>query len=319
MNPTARRRRRRKVVLGLVLVFVLTASASACGDDKKTTKSTGGATTTVTVRIAPQAFSEDKTLSEVYGQYLRSKGYKVEVQRASSAFRKGVYPALETGKADLTIDYTGSGASEFDKTGTPSPDPDKTFERFKAALKTSAPTLTVLEFAKNAEDKNAFVVLKTFADDNNLTTVSDVKKVQDKVVFGASAQCSERIDCLLGYQNPAIYGLKFKGTKVLTYGPPLVAGLKSGDLQAVQYQTTAPEIAKGDLKVLEEDKGIFSADNVVPVITAKLASNSKLVKAINDLTARITSKDLLDWNVRTDTDKDDSATVAKEWLSDKGL
>lgn len=308
---------RRKAVLALVLVFALTASASACGDDKKESTSKGAGRTTV--RIAPQEFSEDETLSQVYGQYLRSKGYKVEVQRPSSAFRKGVYPALQTGKADLTIDYTGSGASEFDKTGKPSPDPDKTFERFQAALKTSTPTLRALDYAKDAEDKNAFVVLKKFADDNDLKTVSDVKKVQDKVVFGGSAQCSERTDCLLGYQDPNIYGLKFKGTKVVTYGPPLVAGLNSGDLQAVQYQTTAPEIAKGDLTVLEEDKGIFSADNVVPVITAKLAKNAALVTAINELTAKITSKDLTAWNVRTDTDKDDPAQVAKDWLDDKGL
>jgi osmoprotectant transport system substrate-binding protein len=311
MKPT-----RRQPFVALVLLLALVAGATACGsDDKK--ESTSTSAKKVTVRIAPQEFSEDETLSQVYGQYLKSKGYNVDVQRPSSAFRKGVYPALQSGKADLTIDYTGSAASEFDKTGKPSPDPAQTYTRFQAALKKAYPTLTGLDYTKKAEDKNAFVVLKTFADKNNLKTISDVKKVENQVTFGGSPQCSERTDCLLGYQN--VYGLKFKATKVITYGPPLVAGLESNDLQAVQYQTTAPEIAKGDLVVLEEDKGIFSADNVVPVITSKLAANQDLVKAINTLTTKITSKDLLAWNVSTDIDKEDPAQVATTWLKDQGL
>ena len=312
MEPT-----RRRTFVALALVLALVVGASACGSDKKESSSTSAKK--VTVRIAPQEFSEDETLSQVYGQYLKSKGYNIDVQRPSSAFRKGVYPALQTGKADLTIDYTGSAASELDKTGKPSPDPAQTYTRFQAALKKAYPTLTGLDYAKKAEDKNAFVVLKTFADKNNLKTISDVKKVENQVTFGGSAQCSERTDCLVGYQDPNIYGLKFKATKVITYGPPLVAGLESNDLQAVQYQTTAPEIAKGDLVVLEENKGIFSADNVVPVLTSKLAANQDLVKAINTLTPKITSKDLLAWNVSTDVDKDDPAQVATTWLKDQGL
>ncbi len=295
----------------VALALVVTLGATACGSDKK--KSDSGAT----VRIAPQQFGESETLSEVYGQYLKAKGFKVTVQRPSSAFRDGVYPALKKGTADLVVDYTGSAASYLDKTGKPSPDPDKTFERLQAGLKKAAPTLEALPFAKDAEDKNAFVVTKKFADDNNLTTVSSVKAVQNKVTFGASPQCPERTDCLLGYKN--VYGLSFKEVKAVTYGPPLVAGLKSGDLQAIQYQTTGPEIKADKLVVLEEDKGIFSADNVVPVLRTALASNSDVTKAINDLTPKITTQDLTDWNIRTDLKKDDAKDVASDWLSSKGL
>lgn len=301
--------------LGLVLVL----GAASCGSDKKdkTTGDSGSGDKTATVRVAPQQFGESETLSEVYGQYLKSKGFKVTIQRPSSAFREGVYPALKRGSADLVIDYTGSAASYLDKTGTPSPDPAKTFQRLKAALKKTTPDLDALPYAKSAEDKNAFVVTQTFATANHLTKVSDVKAIQDKVTFGASPQCPERTDCLIGYKN--VYGLNFKAVKAVTYGPPLVAGLLSRDLQAIQYQTTGPEIPADKLKVLVEDKGIFSADNVVPILTTKLSTNSTLTKAINTLTAKLTTKDLTDWNARTDIKKDDPKDVASDWLSEKGL
>jgi len=55
------------------------------------------------------------------------------------------------------------------------------------------------------------------------------------------------------------------------------------------------------------------------VLTAKLAAKKDLVNTINELTTKITSKDLTDWNVSTDIDKDDPADVATAWLKDKGL
>lgn len=301
---------------------MLMFGATACGSSSKSksTATTGGAGSTanaVTVRIAPQQFGESETLSEVYGQYLKSKGFKTTVQRPSSAFRDGVYPALKKGTADLVIDYTGSAASYLDKTGKPSPDPDKTFQRLQAALKKAAPQVEALPYAKGAEDKNAFVVTQAFATTNHLTKVSDVKAVESKVTFGASPQCPERTDCLIGYKN--VYGLTFKAVKAVTYGPPLVAGLLSGDLQGIQYQTTGPEISTDKLKILVEDKGIFSADNVVPILATKLGANSAVTKAINELTTKITTKDLMAWNERTDIKKDDAKDVASEWLSQKGL
>lgn len=307
------------IALALALVVVVVAAACSEKKDKSSSTTTQGGSSAkdVTVRVAPQQFGESETLSQVYGQYLKSKGYNVSVQRPSSAFRDGVYPALKNGTADLVIDYSGSAASYLDKTGKPSADPDQTFQRLQAALKKAAPTLVALPYAKNAEDKNAFVVTKTFADANHLTTVSDVKPVENKVTFGASPQCPERTDCLLGYKN--VYGLTFKAVKAVTYGPPLVAGLQSGDLQAIQYQTTGPEIVADKLVILKEDKGIFSADNVVPVLTKPLSANTALAAAINQLTTKITTKDLTAWNIRTDVKKDDPQDVAKEWLSQKGL
>ena len=318
--PTNRNRSPWRVPLALLAVIML--FLAACGSDSDS-KSDSGSTTTngskgdegtkkASLTLRPQDFAESVTLTEVYAQFLKAKGYDTSVQKPDGAYREGVYPALKDGEADIVIDYTGSAATFLDPKGIPSADSEKTYDRLVAAL---GDKLEVGAFSP-AEDKNALVVLKSFAEKNNLTKISDLAKV-DGVVFGGSAQCIEREDCLLGYQGDT-YGLTFKSVKTLDYGPPLAAGLKSGDIDAAQYQTTAPEIASGDFVVLEDDKGLLSADNVVPIVAADKA-DKELMAALDELSKQLTTEDLIAWNVKTDIDKEESVDVATAWLKEKGL
>ncbi|CAN5864856.1 hypothetical protein BH24ACT3_BH24ACT3_10660 [soil metagenome] len=316
--------RRTGLLLALLLAIGLVA---ACGDDddeggEATEEGTGEevseeAADGPTIRLVPQNFAESETLTHVYGQYLEAKGFDVEVQEPSG-FREQVYPALEEGSADVVIDYAGSAASYLAPDSEPSADSDETYERLTTALEdTSA---EALEYSP-AEDANALVVLAEFAEENDLTTISDLAEIDDEVVFGSSAECVEREDCLLGYTDPEIYGFEFANTVVVDYGPPLAEGLLSGELDAVQYQTTAPEIDSGDFVVLEDDEGMLSADNVVPVVRSELLGeyDEELVDAVNELSALLETEDLIGWNVRTDIDKDDPIDVATDWLEEEGL
>lgn len=317
----SRRRWRGPFVVLAVFALLLGAcsenkdSEGASTDDgtETTAGSTGGEPTSETLSLRPQDFAESITLTEVYAQFLEAKGYTTEVQKPDGAFREGVYPALEGGDADIVIDYTGSAATFLDPDGTPSPDPDETYDRLTEAL---GDDLAAAAYSPS-EDKNALVVLKTFAEENDLTKISDLAAVQDQVVFGGSAQCIEREDCLLGYQGDT-YGLTFKSVKTLDYGPPLAAGLESGDIQAAQYQTTAPEIDSGDFVVLEDDKGLLSADNIVPILAKDIATED-LIAALDELSEQLTTEDLIGWNVATDIDKEEPADVATAWLEDQGL
>ena len=305
---------RAPLVLLAVLALVLAgcgSSDSAGGSKSDDTKADGGGDKP-SLSLRPQGFAESETLTEVYAQFLAAKGYDTSVQKPDGAFREGVYPALKDGDADIVIDYTGSAASFLDESGTPSADADETFKRLEDSL---GDKLKVGAYSP-AEDKNALVVLKSFADENNLTKISDLANV-DGVVFGGSAQCIEREDCLLGYQGDT-YGLTFKSVVTLEYGPPLAAGLKSGDIDAAQYQTTAPEIASGEFVVLEDDKGLLSADNVVPIIAADKADD-ELIAALDELSKQLTTEDLIGWNAETDINKEEPVDVATEWLKEKDL
>ena len=69
---------------------------------------------------------------------------------------------------------------------------------------------------------------------------------------------------------------------------------------------------------MEDDKGLLSADPVVPLIRDEIA-DQKLIDALNSLSSEIKTKDLAAWNKSTDVDKEEPADVATAWLQDKGL
>jgi osmoprotectant transport system substrate-binding protein len=301
----------------LALALALSLGAAACGgDDSDATDTTDAeAVEGSTIRFAPQDFAESKTLTEAYSQFLAARGFDVEVQPASG-FRDQVYPGLESDSLDIIIDYSGSAARFLDPESTPSSDPDETYEALTAVLE--ANDLVAYEYSE-AEDANALVALKSWAEDNGVTTISDLADVEGGVILGASEDCRERADCLLGYQD--VYGLEFSEFKALTYGPPLTAALQEDEVQVAQYQTTAPEIASGNFVILEDDEGLLSADNVVPVLRQDLADEygDALADALNELSAALTTEDLIAWNVATDIDKEEPADVAAAWLEDQGL
>jgi osmoprotectant transport system substrate-binding protein len=304
-----------RVPLALVLALGLTAAACGSDDDSGSDTTEGSeAVEGSTIRFAPQDFAESKTLTEVYAQYLEAQGFDVEIEPASG-FRDQVYPALEADEIDIIIDYTGSATRYLEPDSTPSADPEETYTALTDALEPL--DLAAYDFSQ-AEDANALVALTSWADENEVVTISDLAGVED-IKLGASEDCRERADCLLGYQD--VYGLDFSEFVALEYGPPLTEALEANEVQVAQYQTTAPQLATGNFVALEDDQGLLSADNVVPVVRLDLADEygTALASAIDEISALLTTEDLIAWNVSTDIDKEEPADVATAWLEDKGL
>ena len=292
---------------------------AACGSSKKS--STATTTTTIsgpTIRLAPQGLTEDQTAVQVYGQYLKAKGFNVTLQKPVGA-RTLAYDALEgnNGRHDHRLHGQRGHPARQDQDRLP--DPAATASQLAQLLAAQQTPLVSFKYA-SAEDQNALVALKTYADAHSLTTISDLSKVTGAVTLAGAPECQTRPDCLGGYNDPAVYGLHLK-FQAVAYGPPLVAALQANTVQVAQYQTTAPEIADGTIVVLTDNKGLFSADNIVPVLRKALADayGTKLSDAIDALSAKITTADLAAWNNGTDVKKEDPADVAKAWLTEKGL
>jgi len=72
------------------------------------------------------------------------------------------------------------------------------------------------------------------------------------------------------------------------------------------------------LQVLTDDKKLQTADNIVPIVR-KDKANDPLTGALNKVSAAMTTDDLVKLNKRVDTDREDAATVAKDFLKSKGL
>ena len=303
----------------IVPVALLGLALAACGSDEgDSADPTDDASSTEasapegpTIKVRGQAFSESVTIAEAYGQYLQARGYDVEIL-TEAGFRDEAVAGIETGELDLIIDYIGSAQAQLVPDAEASADPDEVSTTLAPFFDSIGATL--LEYSP-AVDGNAYVV----RGDEDATTISDTADAG--LVFGASAQCFERPQCFIGLTDPEIYGIEFADTVTLEFGPLLGDALAAEEVDAVVWNTTAPQIETEGFKVLEDDQGLFSADNIAPIVRNEVldAYGEMLADDLNELSAQITTEDLLAWNVETDIELRESDDVATEWLEAEGL
>lgn len=307
---TRHRPRRLRTLAALTVSAVLVLGACGSDSDSDGASDEGGSSGEA-IAVGSQKFSESITLAEVYAQYLEAKGFDVSVE-APIADRTQLYAAMDKGTVDLQLDYSGSAVTELG--GEATSDAEETYAALEEAL---AEKGWVAAEQTDAANANALVALTTWAEENEVTTISDLADLDGPLTLGGAPECAERDDCLAGYNGPT-YDLGLEFVQV-AYGPALVAALESNEIDVAQYGSTAPELAEGTIVVLEDDQGLQSAQNVVPVLREEVATDD-LLAALDELSAMITTDDLAAWNLATDGDaKEDPADVAQAWLEDKGL
>ena len=313
-------------LLAPLVVFGLVAAACGSDDDSSDSGTDSGSATTEasgsestdatapdgpTIRLRGQDFSEAITIAEVYGQYLDAKGYDVEIL-TPAGFRTEAIDGLTNGDLDLIVDYIGGSQAALAPDAPATADPDEIVAVIGPAYEEIGATL--LDYSP-AVDGDAFVV----RGDSEATTISDVAGLD--YVLGASSQCPERPQCLIGLEDPEIYGITFADFVTLEFGPLLGEALSSNEVDAVIWNTTAPQITAEGFKVLEDDQGLFPAQNIAPIINSEVlaAYGDQLAADLNELSALILTDDLLAWNTQTDIELRESDAVATEWLQSKGL
>ena len=93
--------------------------------------------------------------------------------------------------------------------------------------------------------------------------------------------------------------------------------LTSGDVQLADIYTADPAIAANDLVVLEDPESMILPQNVVPLVTEKV--DDAAAAAIGTVIEQLTADDLVAMNQRSVEEQANSATIATDWLVEKGL
>ncbi len=277
-----------------------------------TTEAAPGAGGEITVGSAD--FDENEIVASMYAEVLEDAGYTVDRQFLFGN-RELYFAALEGGDLDLVPEYVGT-AVEFlsGGAGEATEDTEATTERLRELVADSG--LEVLEPAE-AQNKNGFVVTQETADEHGLAAISDLEGVSQDMVLGGPPECPERPLCLLGLQE--VYGLEFADFQPLDAGGPVtVQALADGDIDVALLFTTDESIEINDWVLLEDDKGLQPAENVVPVIRTDVV-NDEIRDLLNAISAELTTEDLTELNRRVRFDGEDPADVAVDWLEEKGL
>lgn len=307
-----------RIVRGAALGAVLALALSACGgsDDKGggnplDQKTDGGGSGNVVVGSAN--FPESQLLGELYAQALEAKKIKV-TRKFNIGSREVYYDQVKSGAITVMPEYNGALL-------TTSVDPKSdavTTNDVNAALKAKLPaTLAVLD-SSQAEDKDSVTVNPQTAQKYNLKSIADLKAAAGQLTIGGPSEFKTRQQGLVGLQSK--YGLKFKKFQPFDANAQttLVKLLKTNKIQAADLFTTDPTIAANKFVVLQDPQNVFSAQNVLPLIY-KSGVNPTAQAALNAVSAKLTTQDLLGMMTRVVSDKEDQETVAKDWLSKAGL
>lgn len=284
---------------------------SACGGDPLT----GGANNpapTDTIVVGSGNFPESRLLAEIYAEALAAKGVKVS-KKLNIGNRELYYKGVQDGSIDLIPEYSGVLLKYIDKSAQ-QVGSDEVYEALKKALPQN---LIVLD-KSSAEDKDAVVVTKQIAAQYSLKSIDDLVPYCKDLVFGGPPEFQDRADGLPGLK--AKYACEFKEFKVLDVGGPVtVAGLKDNTVQAADLFTTDAAIKANEFVVLEDPKNVFAAQNVLPLINERKASQ-QVRDTLNAISKKLDTKTLLDLNQKLSApDKPEPEKVAKEWLASAGI
>jgi len=297
------------------LAVLLAIVAAACGsDDKKSSTDTTQKKESIT--IAAFNFSESAILANIYGKALQPKGYTVTF-KPNLGTREVVQPALLSGEVDSYITYAATELTFLNipgDAGQATPDVQQTVTRLRDAY---APKNIAVLDASPAADANGFAVTKATADKNNLKKMSDLTPYAAQMTLGGPPECPTRPFCQPGLEKT--YGLKFKDFKALDAGGPLSKNaLEHGDVDVALIFTSDGAVEARNFVILEDDKHLQNADNVVPIIrTSKV--NDEIKDLWNSISSKLTTADLVAMNKKADVDKEDPSALADQWLKDHGF
>lgn len=306
------------LVAALLLVLGLVAAACADDDplagedpiDPEDEETPEPETEAVVVGSAD--FTESIMLAEMFAQRLEAVGVNVDTSLNIGA-REVYFPALQQGELDILPEYTGALLA-FLTDGTDETDTDVLVSELRDELEPEG--VTVLG-PSEAENRNSLVVTPATADEHDLETVSDLAPVADELVLGGPPEYRERRIGLPGLEE--VYGITFADFRELDAGGPLtIEALESGEVDVAALFTTQGVIGERGWVVLEEDKPLIPAENIIAVAREE-ALTDEMADALTDITDALTTSELTELNRRMEVDNEDPDLVAQDWLEEQGL
>lgn len=304
-------RRRPRLVIAVAVIGAITLIAG-CTNSRpaETERSTGARTIVVGVS---GAFAENQLVAEMYAQVLEHAGYTVQREFDLSA-REVSQSALESGQIDVKPEYLSSLLLFLDRSAQTSSDAADVARQVGELLQPKG--LTVLT-PSPAEDTNQFVANARTAQEFNLTTLSSLAPVADRLTIGAPPECPLRHFCMTGLRD--VYGILFEDFQPLDAGgPQTVEALRSDEVQIGLMFSTDPSIEANGFVPLLDDKHLQGAENITPVIrTDKLTDEAR--QLLDAVSARLSSETVTQLVGKIVVDGQEVAAVARSFLAANGL
>jgi osmoprotectant transport system substrate-binding protein len=316
-----RRRRRTVTVLG-VLVAVLTGCGlqSASGAVLEARPGLIGhyeSLKGVKLTVAAKDFTEQLILGNMFSTVLAAAGAEVtNLTNIPGSF--GARRAMTSGQANVSPEYTGTGWINYLGNENPVKGEEAQYQAVKDADAKNG--LTWLPPAP-MDDTYAFAVRESEAQRLGVAKLSDLTKLDKaNLTFCVESEFASRNDGFVPMLKT--YGLSREQLgRVTTLDTGVIyTATADGQCNFGEVFTTDGRIPGLKLHVLEDDKAFFPHYNLSAVVNSKvLAEHPELAEIFSKLSPKLTNEVMLELNAKVDTDGEDPAIVARDWLIKEGL
>ncbi|MCL9665287.1 ABC transporter substrate-binding protein [Curtobacterium albidum] len=299
-----------RVALAAATALGVAAALTGCSSGDPLSSGSSASSDSKTIVIGSQQYYSNEIIAELYAQVLEKDGFTV--QRNFNIGQREVYiPQLEKGAIDVMPEYSGNLLQYFDKESTA-----KTADQIDEGLEKALPKgLRVLDEAE-ATDQDSYTVTKQFSEENDVTSLADLKNVKEKLTVGANSEFQTRPYGPEGLKS--VYGVDVDFTAVEDSGGALtVKALKDGTVQLADIYSADPSIKANDFVSLKDPENLILPQNVIPVVSNKV--DEKAADAIDEVNEKLTTEKLIELNEKSVTDKEKASKIAKQFLQDEGL
>ncbi len=306
----------RRSLLTLATVGAL-ALAGCAGDDLDD----GGSdqeTNAGPVTVATQSFDEALLVTAMYSELLDDAGFDVTVKKVG---RRDVYVAQMPGEVDIAPEYVGGIADFMNTTANGADAAPITTSDTEETVAAVTPLLEAkglrLLTPSKATSQNAYFITQKRADADGISKLSDLEGT--RVVLAAAEDCPGRADCEAGLKET--YGIDVTEVLPLGYGSPQTyQAVLDGEADLGQTGTLDGTLAEQGLVLLDDDRAIQPAQNLVPMVgTDFLAEHPDVEELLDGLMAQLDNETLGTLIARVSVDREKPEDVASEFLEEQGL
>lgn len=266
--------------------------------------------------VGSKEFTESIILGKITEQVLEHHGAKVTDKTGISGSAT-VRKALTSGQIDMYWDYTGTGWVNYLKHTTKNVPQD-----LYAAVKKEDLAKNQVAWLKPApfEDTYRIAVSHDFAEQNNLTTMSDaaayIKAHPDDSAVCAASEFINRDDGLPGMEKA--YGIKFSSVVELDLN--LVYTQIGKKCPFGEVFSTDGRIVSQDLTVLDDDKNFFiEYRGALTMMDKTLQKYPQLATIMAPVSKALTDDAVTKMNSAVDVEGKKAEDVAKNFLDQQGL
>ncbi len=268
-----------------------------------------------TITLAGKLGSEPSIITNMYKILIEDETDDTVDVKDGMGKTSFLFNALKSDDIDGYLEFTGTVLGELTKEDLKSKKEDVVYQQAKQSLEKKY-DMTMLKPMKY-NNTYALAVKRDFAKENNIKTIGDLQKVEDKIKPGFTMEFNDRSD---GYKAVAkAYGLNLSNVKKME--PKLrYTAVEKGDINLIDAYSTDAELKQYNMVVLKDDKHVFPPYQGAPMFKEKfLKQHPEIKKPLNKLEGKISDEEMQEMNYKVTVKNEDPYNVAKHYLEKEGL